>query len=72
MILIFKIKQKMEEEYRREQEIYTKRKLDFETSLSAEQKNAMKEAKIAKAEDRQKRKYRKVTMKLISIIYSYI
>lgn len=62
----------MEEEYKKEQEVYAKERLDFETHLTEEQRTVIKEARLAKSEDRQKRRYRKVKQFIFDSVNEFI
>ncbi|GLV39412.1 mitochondrial transcription factor A [Carabus blaptoides fortunei] len=53
------VKQKLEAEYKHEHEIYAKERLQYDTQLTDDQKNALKQARIDRLESLEKRKYRK-------------
>lgn len=54
-----KVKETFMLEYNKEQEVYAKQRLEYDTQLTVEQKNALKQLRLQKREDKEKRQYRK-------------
>lgn len=69
---LLQVKHKLETEYKREQEIYAKERLEYDTQLTDEQKNALKQARIDRIESKEKRKYRKVIVLYIVTFNVYV
>lgn len=47
-------------EFAKEQEVYAKQRLEYDTQLTVEQKNALKQLRLQKRENKEKKQYRKV------------